>query len=127
MEAIGLTYVLRKMTSLFRTVKGCKTVSYDNKLGMFTQEKSKLERNHGFQLYCRLLCGVQPHIIEVRGKAGFPFKEKLSAGPKRRGCSGGVSMHRGDLGMRWDSVTFTFPSVLKIYDPKIYLVSLILK
>ena len=29
-------------------------------------------------------------------------------------------MHRGDLGMRWDSVTFTFPSVLKIYDPEIY-------
>lgn len=42
MEAIGLTYVLRKMkTNLFRTVKGCKIVSYDNELGMFTQEKSK--------------------------------------------------------------------------------------
>ena len=39
--SLGLTYILRKMTNLFRTVKGCKTVSYDNELGMFTQEKRK--------------------------------------------------------------------------------------
>lgn len=88
--SLGLTYVLRKMTNLFRTVKGCKTVSYDNELGMFTQEKSKLEHHHGLQLYWRLSCGVQPHNIEVRGKAGFPFKEKLSAGPKREGIALGV-------------------------------------
>lgn len=72
-----------------------------------------------FQLYCRLLCGVQPHIIEVRGKGRIPIQGKTFCWSKEKGCSG-VSMHRGDLGMRWDSVTFTFPSVLKIYDPKIY-------